>query len=243
MDITKYTDQIQTYTDQIKESGVALHAESIPVLVAAIVFGLLICFFGLKLIKIWGMLVGLALGFLVGTGIALVFGVEVLPAAGIGLAAGLIMAILSFKIYRVGVFALCWVIGSGIVASFINPTTILLSSICAAIGLILAILAVIFLEPLVIIVTSLYGGLRIGLAVAVLFNLSPEFIGFIIGGVLALIGVVVQFLLRAKEITVKELKRADEIRAERSMETEVEAARAMLFEENEDDYIDEEDED
>lgn len=238
MDITKYTDQISKYTDQIKESSAVFHAESIPVLVAAIILGVLICFLGLKLVKVWGMLIGLLLGFLFGAGISLAFGVEPLPAAGIGLAAGLIFAILSFKIYRVGVFVLCWIIGSGIAFALINPSTWFLTGICTAIGLILAILAAIFLEPLVIILTSLYGGLRIGLAAAVLLNLSPDFLGYIIGGVAAIIGIVVQFLLRAKEITVRELKRADEIRAERSMETEVEAARAVLFEDEEEDDLD-----
>lgn len=231
MDITKLTDQITKFTDQIRESGTAFQAGSIPVLVTAIVLGALICFFGLKLVKVWGLLIGLALGFLIGIGASLMFGVEVLPAAGIGFAAGLIFAIFSFKIYRVGVFVLCWTIGSGIAVSFMNPSTMLMAVICMVIGLVLAILAVIFLEPLVIIVTSLFGGLRIGLAVSVLLNLSPDFLGYIIGGALAIIGIVIQFLLRAKEITVRELKRADEIRAERSMETEVEAARAMLSEE------------
>ena len=107
------------------------------------------------------------------------------------------------------------------------------------VSLILAILAVIFTEPLMIVVTAFAGGMSVGTAVVMLGDLP--FAGaarLVIGVVVAIIGMIVQFMMQSRKLGKKEKKFSEKIKEQDSVESEVEKARMIL-----DDFDDDTDED
>ena len=80
--------------------------------VLTIVVGLLWCFFGLKLIRVWAAILGLALGFGIGTGVAAAFELSSNLILICGAVGGILLAILGAVFYHVGVFLIAWITGS-----------------------------------------------------------------------------------------------------------------------------------
>ena len=111
------------------------------------IVGLLICFFGLKLIRLQAALVGFLMGALIGIGVAWTAGISGLTFAIVVFACGTVLAALSFFLYKFGVFCVvfCVCLGMGVQIADLQSTLPLV--IVLAIALILAIVAVIFVEP------------------------------------------------------------------------------------------------
>ena len=133
-------------------------------LAAAVVVGLLVCFFGLKLVRILGTLMGFFAGAAIGAAAGMAF-------AGIVLGAGIVFGLLSWFLYRVGVFLLVLAQVSGLVLTLL-PGSWISAVVALAAGIIVAILSVIYVEPFVIIVTGIYGGLTAGTNIAALAGLD-----------------------------------------------------------------------
>ena len=76
--------------------------------VVSIVIGLLWCFLGLKLIRVWAALLGLGLGFGIGVGAGAAFSLKPNLILICGAAAGILLAILGAVFYHVGVFLIAW---------------------------------------------------------------------------------------------------------------------------------------
>ena len=196
---------------------------------AGIVVGLLICFFGLKLVKFLGALVGFFVGALIGAVIALVAGLDGLAFAGVVVAAGVILAVLSWFLYRI----------LGIASSILQPQSVVLTEVCAVAALVVAILAVIYVEPFVIIVTGLSGGVTAGTNIAVLAGLGENvWIGIGIGAVIAVIGIIVQFMMHSRRVGKKEKNFSEQVKEQDSMESEVEKMRHLLDDDDDDDLQD-----
>ena len=107
------------------------------------------------------------------------------------------------------------------------------------VSLILAILAVIFTEPLMIVVTAFAGGMSVGTAVVMLVDLPFAGVArLVIGVVVAIIGMIVQFMMQSRKLGKKEKKFSEKIKEQDSVESEVEKARMIL-----DDFDDDTDED
>ncbi len=107
------------------------------------------------------------------------------------------------------------------------------------VSLILAILAVIFTEPLMIVVTAFAGGMSVGTAVEMLVDLPFAGVArLVIGVVVAIIGMIVQFMMQSRKLGKKEKKFSEKIKEQDSVESEVEKARMIL-----DDFDDDTDED
>ena len=206
---------------------------------AGIVVGLLICFFGLKLVKFLGALVGFFVGALIGAVIALVAGLDGLAFAGVVVAAGVILAVLSWFLYRIGVFFLVFLQVLGIAFSILQPQSVVLTGVCAVAALVVAILAVIYVEPFVIIVTGLSGGVTAGTNIAVLAGLGENvWIGIGIGAVIAVIGIIVQFMMHSRRVGKKEKNFSEHVKEQDSMESEVEKMRHLLDDDEDDDLQD-----
>lgn len=206
---------------------------------AGIVVGLLICFFGLKLVKFLGALVGFFVGALIGAIIALVAGLDGLAFAGVVVAAGVILAVLSWFLYRIGVFFLVFLQALGIASSILQPQSVVLTGVCAVAALVVAILAVIYVEPFVIIVTGLSGGVTAGTNIAVLAGLGENvWIGIGIGAVIAVIGIIVQFMMHSRRVGKKEKNFSEQVKEQDSMESEVEKMRHLLDDDEDDDLQD-----
>ena len=206
---------------------------------AGIVVGLLICFFGLKLVKFLGALVGFFVGALIGAVIALMAGLDGLAFAGVVVAAGVILAVLSWFLYRIGVFFLVFLQVLGIASSILQPQSVVLTGVCAVAALVVAILAVIYVEPFVIIVTGLSGGVTAGTNIAVLAGLGENvWIGIGIGAVIAVIGIIVQFMMHSRRVGKKEKNFSEQVKEQDSMESEVEKMRHLLDDDDDDDLQD-----
>lgn len=205
-----------------------LAAAGMVTCIVVLVLSLLNCFFGLKLLKIWTALLGLLIGFAAGFGISSAFGVTTMVAVIIGVVAGIVLAILGFWIYLAGVFVFSGVMGFSIVLAIAGTATTTIFIVAAVVGLIIALLALKFVEPMVIVATGLQGGLTAGAAICALVSIPGSYTYLIIGVILAVIGIVVQFIMDSHKKVKMHLKQADKVRKENSTENEVEKLRAAL---------------
>lgn len=161
-----------------------------------LVFGVLNCILGYRLLRFWMMLGG----FLVGAGLALVIvhsmGTQekstMLIAA---LVTGVIFAVIAFLIYKAGVFILAAGIGWTLSIYFLHPTSSAAFFACILIGVALGSLAVKYCREVLIVATSLIGGLMAGVSLAKLGNLAdiPYGLGMSVG--FAIIGMLIQFAI------------------------------------------------
>lgn len=221
---------ISAVLSRLDESGHALTLAEIIGLAAAAAAGLLLCLFGLKLVRFWAALLGLAAGFFVGFTAAEAAGADAVVCVSAGFAAGLLLAVLGSVLYRVGVFVTVFLSVSLFCLHLINPENWIFIGICQAIGLIAAILSMKFLEIITIFATVLLGAVTAGPAVCYLLPDTgmDSLIRIALCAVFGALGVLVQLLLLSKKRKKQSLKRAAQIRQEASTANEVERARAVM---------------
>lgn len=210
------------------QNGISKEADNLPALIAIIVFSLLTCFFGLKMIRLWSALIGLLIGLMAGYTVGLICGLEVVPALLAGAAAGVVLAALSGALMSFGIFIFVLTAGAYLGISILNPQSWLTAGICAAIGLILATLAMKFKKSLTIIFTAAAGGLASGFAIVQVAGLNRTFMPYIIAVVLIALGIIVQFFDVSKKANKKILEKAEKIKQEVSVENDIEAAKSIL---------------
>ena len=206
--------------------------QTMEMLIATIVVGVLLSLFGLKLVRVLTTIVGLVLGAGVGLVISHLLGWSGLTVAIVTLGCAVVLAALSFFLYRMGVFFTVFVSVLGICISVMYPGTNLMLVIYLAAALVFAILSAIFVEPLVIVVTAVSGGVNAALAIVSLSGNLLITVG--IAAVIIIVGMIVQFMMHSRKIGKKEKKQAEIIKEKDSVESEVEKARLIL-----DDFDDE----
>lgn len=161
-----------------------------------LVFGILNCIFGYRLLRFWMMLGG----FFVGGGLALIIvhtmGIQekstMLIAA---LVTGVVFAVIAFLIYKAGVFILAAGIGWALSIYFLHPTSSASFFVCILIGIALGSMAVKYCREVLIVATSLIGGVMAGVSLAKLGNLAdiPYGLGMSVG--FAVLGMLIQFAI------------------------------------------------
>ena len=209
--------------------------QTMEMLIATIVVGVLLSLFGLKLVRVLTTIVGLVLGAGVGLVISHLLGWSGLTVAIVTLGCAVVLAALSFFLCRMGVFLTVFVSVLGICISVMYPGTNLMLVIYLAAALVFAILSAIFVEPLVIVVTAVSGGVNAALAIVSLAGLSGNLLITVgIAAVIIIVGMIVQFMMHSRKIGKKEKKQAEIIKEKDSVESEVEKARLIL-----DDFDDE----
>ena len=167
--------------------------------VISLITGLLQCFFGYKFLRFWVTLIGFLIGFSAGLGIASAnIDVKYVPLI-IGVAAGILLGFLSFKIYLVGVFLFIGTIAAVATGSFLKYASLPAVAaiiICIAVFILCGILAVKFQRPMVIVITALSGASASAKAlrtlVAAVSANHTYFIIILLG--LAACGILLQFL-------------------------------------------------
>lgn len=161
-----------------------------------LVFGILNCVLGYRLLRFWMMLGG----FFVGAGLAFV------TVHGMGVAekstwllamvvTGIIFAVIAFLVYKAGVFLLAAGIGWAASIYFLHPTSSAVFFACILIGIALGSMAVKYCREVLIVATSLIGGIMAGVSLAKLGNLAdiPYGLGMSIG--FAVLGILVQLAI------------------------------------------------
>ncbi len=214
------------------ENRHALTQTEVIYLAVAAAAGLLLCFFGLKIVRFWAAILGLAAGFFVGFAAAEASGADAAVCVTAGLVTGVILAVLGSVLYRVGVFVTVFLSVSLFCVHLMNPENWIFAGICQLIGLIAAILAMKFLEIITIFSTVLLGAVTAGPAV---YGLLPDtgmdsLVRIALCTLFGAVGVLVQLLMVSKKRKKQNLKRAAEIRQESSTANEVERARAVMAE-------------
>ena len=161
-----------------------------------LVFGILNCILGYRLLLFW-MMVG---GFLVGGGLALIIvrtmGTQEKSMMMIAaLVTGIIFAVIAFLIYKAGVFILAAGIGWALSIYFLHPTSSASFFACILIGVALGSMAVKYCREVLIVSTSLIGGVMAGVSLAKLGDLAdfPYGLGMSVG--FAIIGMLIQFAI------------------------------------------------
>ena len=222
--LTELTDSVASYV-----SG-----NEMTISIAVIVLAVLTCFFGVKIFRIWMALIG----FLTGCVIGFYIPVNALQlSVGVGLIAGLIvgivLAVISAKIYVISVMFASWLFSATAMVVILQPKTWLWMLVCAGIGIIPALISLKFAEPMVIIATGMLGGITVAAKGAELLGFSEQIIVWIVGLVAACFGIMVQFILEGRKQGKKEVAAAKHIRSEKSIENEIEAARSLFSDDEE----------
>lgn len=216
-----------------------METDVVPAAVAA-VLGLLACFFGLKLVRLLSALSGLLIGAAAGLAVSFAFGLEE-PFVIAAMAAGaVIFACLGAVIRRAGGFLFMFFISAGALESLLLPESYVFHLICLGIGLLIAVVTAVLMDPIIIVLSAVGGGIIAGTAGVCLTGMEPNvLIIYAAGLLLAVLGLVVQFLMKSREVGRKEKRFSESVKEENSMETEVEKARMLL---DEDDLDEEEEE-
>ncbi|MEG0190293.1 MAG: hypothetical protein RR681_03805 [Lachnospiraceae bacterium] len=142
MDTQMNVEQIINSFRSITEQGQMSGALGVVTLVIVLAVGVLNCFFGLKLFRVWVALTGVTVGLGLGYAITTQF-TEVIPIViGVSLVVGALLGVLAFKLYLLGVVLLCWLLGTSIAAVFIKPHSWVLMIVCIMIGVVIGILAI-----------------------------------------------------------------------------------------------------
>lgn len=232
MEISLFIEKAQTFLGKEIEAfnGKAhnLTQNDMIVLAAIGVVGLLFCFFGLKLVRIWAALFGFAGGAALGYYAASYFNVSSSVLWIIGLAAGVILAGLSIWLYRFGIFLVSWGMGTAIAFYLIHQKGWLFIAVCAGIGLVIALIALKLCVPVIMVVTGLFGGLAAGQVIDKFIPADIKILQIVLPVVIVILGILVQFLLESKKRKNLHLKKAEEIRMENSAANEVDRARSAL---------------
>ena len=191
-----------------------------------VLLGILSCFFGLKLARFWSFLTV----FVIGTGAAAAVAMQITSdetlSGIIGLAAGIILAIVFAILKRAGMFVTAFVLGAALSIYWLRPANLIWLLVCVGIGLVFALLTIkLFVTGAVCI--SQAGTVLLGHAGVEL----ERWMVTLAFAVLAVLGILVQFLMESGKRQKLHLKKAAEIREQNSTENEVDKARALLDEE------------
>lgn len=230
MDISTIADQVYQCLKSVNSDTVnqVVSENMMIALIVTTVIGIFLSMFGLKLIRLWSALLGLVAGAGIGFAVTELAGLEPMIVVGATIGGGIVLAFLAGFFYRFGIFLLALLTGTYIAILFVNPQDWIFLGVCLAIGLVIALLALKFVEPIMIVVTSILGGVLAGDAIATLAELDNPIFRYGIMVLVAIVGGIIQFTLESGKRKKRNLKKAAEIREQNSTENEVEKARAMF---------------
>ena len=202
-----------------------------------LVFGLVNCILGYRLLRFWMLI----FGFLMGAGAGF-FGVYEAGASDktiyvvVMLIAGVVLAVISFAIFKAGIFIIGAGIGLTVTIYLIHPTTSFTFFLCLLTGVGLGFLALRYEREVIIVGTSILGGILSGFATAKLTNMEEIPLGIIFSIGFALVGMLIQFAINRLKYEDE-----DEEEAENSRRTS-QKRRPAVYEEEPDTDFQEEDE-
>ena len=191
-------DMLSRVFDMIQRVGGMEQVGQLMVIVYGVicVFGLMNCILGYRILRFWMMIFGFLIGAGGGFAATYISGVQdkmVIVGAMAGL--GIVLAIVSFLIYRAGIFVLGFGIGISLSIYLVHPTSSFSFFLCILIGVGLGVLAMRYAKGVIIIGTSVLGGVLAGISIAQIGGLAqfPYGIGMAAG--IALLGMLIQFAI------------------------------------------------
>ncbi len=160
------------------------------------VFGILNCFLGYRILRFWMMIFGFIIGAGAGFGVIYLSGVrDKMVIAGAMAGLGIVLAVVSFLIYRAGIFVLGFGIGISLSIYLVHPTSSFTFFLCLLVGVGLGALAMRYAKGVIIIGTSVFGGVLAGFSLAKIGGLAqlPYGAGLALG--ITLLGILIQFAI------------------------------------------------
>ena len=128
---------------------------SLGLLALSIAIGLVVCFFGVKLLKVLAAVIGLAIGAGVGALISVMVNANSMTMTIIVLIAAVVGAVLMVFLRRLSSFVVVFIYAFSACAMLLSPNSTVMWIISVVIPAILAILAAVFVDPLVIVLTGI----------------------------------------------------------------------------------------
>lgn len=157
-----------------------------------LVIGLLNCFLGYRLLKVWISLTGFYLGALAGYTLVSHYTRNSLAQIGVVLLAGLLLGMAAFHIYRIGVFLLCSNVAVVAASVLLQPRDSLKFMLCLGVGIALGLLGAAFVKPMVVFHTALAGGFSIAVSLAKLLQKEVDEKIMFFGMALFVAGIIAQ---------------------------------------------------
>lgn len=159
-----------------------------------LIFGIINCILGYRLLRFWMMLFGFFIGAGLGFGASFFMGVadqttRLMISVGVGVA----LAVIVFLSYKVGIFVMGAGLGIGIAVYVLHPTSSLVFFFCLLAGVGLGSLAMKWAKEVIIVGTSLLGGAMAGMSLAKLGGLSDFPYGIGLSAAFAALGMLIQF--------------------------------------------------
>lgn len=166
-----------------------------------LVFGVLNCILGYRLLRFWMMLFGFVIGAGIGLGGVFSMGVRertVFIAAAVGV--GIVLAVIVFLSYKAGIFVLGAGLGMSVAIYVLHPTSSLVFFLCILAGVLLGSLAMKWAREVIIVGTSLMGGAMAGVSAAKLGGLADIPYGILLSIGFALLGMLIQFATNRRRV-------------------------------------------
>lgn len=198
------------------------------VAVIAGVIAFLMIFFGAKCKHILYVLQGFFTGVTVGLAVAWYCNLEGIATIGISAVAGVVLAVLEIVLRRVGAFIFSFTALFISVLSLAGGRGYIVLGTAAFVALVFAILSVVFGDPMIIPVMGIGGGVLGGLVVSKYIPYDSVWVFYGASLILAISGICIQYAVKSSGIAKMERKKAKEIRAKKSVESEIEMARNIL---------------
>ena len=208
---------------------------NIVVLVGTVIISIILCLFGIKLMRIGNALAAAVLGAGLGYYGAELAGMDVKTQMLLAIAGAVILGALAAIFKKFGAFLFCMIGVTGMLILLTRPGNWIFYAVYGGIGMLFAIAAMNWLDAVYIFATAFVGGVGIGTIIRkfiVIDNIGVVIAIFVIPVVM---GCIVQFILKSREIGRKEAAHSEEVKKEISKEEEVESARALFGEEASDD--------
>lgn len=175
-----------------------VHQTSTTGIIVMVVIGLLSCFLGYRFMKLWVGLAALVIGFFLSFSIARLCGANMTLSIIIGLAVGIVLAIIGFKVYKAGIFVFAAISAYSAAMSIfaqhvadVNAWWVTVIAVLA--GLAVGFLAMKFVWPVIVITTSISGALLISRNILPLLKIDQMIVIYIVTAVIAVMGMVWQF--------------------------------------------------
>ena len=208
---------------------------NIVVLVGTVIISIILCLFGIKLMRIGNARAAAVLGAGIGYYGAELAGMDVKTQMLLAIAGAVILGALAAIFKKFGAFLFCMIGVTGMLILLTRPGNWIFYAVYGGIGMLFAIAAMNWLDAVYIFATAFVGGVGIGTIIRkfiVTDNIGVVIAIFVIPVVM---GCIVQFILKSREIGRKEAAHSEEVKKEISKEEEVESARALFGEEASDD--------
>lgn len=167
-------------------------------LFVGLVIALIQCFFGYKIIRSWISILGFLIGAVLGYGILYLVTGEILYSFLGGIVGGILFAILAYKVYLFGVFAIASLSTYYLCVTYLTMDIQYLQLVSIVIAIVAAILAVKYMRPAIIVLTAFSGSFTAIETLPTFLPLDSSNL-FFYTVLLGLAGTAVQFLTTKKE--------------------------------------------